>query len=238
MVSPRFGVVLKPMQTLSLYASHSVSFLPSAGDQFASLTDVTKGLEPERFINDEVGAKWDVADRLALTAAVYRLDRKNTRAPHPTDPALTVQTGRQRSSGWEMSASGSVTDAWDIVASYANQRATIMERTSAAAPGARVPLVPRTTASLWSRYQFGSRLGLGIGVTQRDDMFTGIDNTVTLPGYTEVDGAIFLRLGRHLRAQANVANVFDVDHYDTAHSNNNITPGTPRSFRVSLTTGF
>ena len=199
---------------------------------------MTKGLEPERFINDEIGAKWDVADRLALTGAVYRLDRTNTRAPHPTDPTRSVQTGRQRSSGWEMSASGAVTDAWDVVATYANQRATIIERTSAAAAGARVPLVPRTTASLWNRYQFGSRLGVGLGVIHRDAMFAGIDNTVTLPGYTEVDAALFLRIGRHLRAQANVDNVLDVDHYSTAHSNNNITPGTPRSFRVSLTTAF
>ena len=238
MLSPRFGVIIKPMRMLSFYASHSVSYLPSAGDQFASLTDVTKGLEPERFINDEIGAKWDVAGRLSLGGAVYRLDRTNTRAPHPTNPTVSVQTGRQRSSGWELSASGHVTSAWDIVATYANQRATITETTSSAAAGAKAPLVPRTSASLWNRVQLGSRVGLGLGLTHRSDMFTGFDNKVTLPGYTEVDAAVFVRLGRHLRAQANIDNVLDVDHYSTAHNNNNISPGTPRSFRISLTTGF
>ena len=238
MVSPRLGVVVKPVRTVSLYASHSVSYLPSAGDQFASLTDVTKGLEPERFTNNELGAKWDAADRLAFTGAVYRLDRTNTRATHPTDPTLSVQTGRQRSSGWELSANGSVTSAWDVVATYANQRARITESTSAAPAGRVVPLVPRTTASLWNRIQLGSRMGAGVGLTHRSDMFTGFDNTVTLPGYTEVDAALFMRLGRHLRAQVNIDNVLDVDHYSTAHSNNNISPGTPRSFRASLTTLF
>jgi catecholate siderophore receptor len=37
MVSPRAGLVFKPDQLLSFYASHSVSFLPSAGDQFSAL---------------------------------------------------------------------------------------------------------------------------------------------------------------------------------------------------------
>src|SRR3712207_6476560 len=34
MISPRAGLVFKPAAPLSFYASHSVSFLPSAGDQF------------------------------------------------------------------------------------------------------------------------------------------------------------------------------------------------------------
>ena len=236
--SPRLGIVVKPIETLSLYASHGISHLPSSGDQFASLDTVTTELEPERFRNDEIGAKWDAGSRFSVTGAVYRLDRTNTRASHPTLQGVVVQTGRQRSSGWELTASGALTSMWDIVAGYANQRATIVETTSAAATGARVPLVPRTTASLWNRMQLGSHIGLGVGLTHRSDMFTGLDNAVTLPGYTEVDGALFLRLGRHLRGQVNVDNVLDLDHYSTAHNNNNISPGTPRSFRVSLTTLF
>ena len=239
LVSPRFGVVVKPVRALSLYASHSVSFLPSAGDQFASLDTVTTHLDPERFTNDEVGVKWDLSDRIALTGAAYRLDRTNTRGPSSTTGGVIVQTGRQRSSGWELGAGGSITSAWEVMAAYANQRATITEPTAAVTrKGARVPLVPRTTASLWNRVQLGSHVGVGVGLNYRSDMFTGFDNTVTLPGYTEVNGALFVRLGRHVRAQANVQNLFDEDHYDTAHNNNNITPGTPRSFRISLTTGF
>ena len=37
MVSPRAGLVIKPITPLSLYASYSVSYLPSSGDQFSSL---------------------------------------------------------------------------------------------------------------------------------------------------------------------------------------------------------
>src|SRR6185295_54317 len=37
LVSPRLGVVVKPVTQVSIYGSYSVSYLPSAGDQFSSL---------------------------------------------------------------------------------------------------------------------------------------------------------------------------------------------------------
>jgi len=41
-----------------------------------------------------------------------------------------------------------------------------------------------------------------------------------------------------LRAQINVENVFDRRYFITSHSNNNISPGSPRAPRVSLTAGL
>ena len=238
MLSPRVGVVVKPASSSSLYASYSVSYLPSAGDQFSSLTDITKALEPEHFENVEIGAKWDVAERIALTTAVYRLDRTNTRAPSPVNPSLTVQTGSQRSSGFELGVSGALMPAWEISGGFARQRAVITSTTAAAPAGATVPLVPATTVSLWSKHQVFSRLGLGVGVVHQTGMYAAIDNKVTLPAFTRVDGALFLRLGAHLRAQMNFENLFNEKYYPLAHSNNNITPGSPRAVRLSLTTGF
>ena len=88
--SPRLGLILKPLDHLSLYASYSRSYLPQSGDQFSGLTDITEGLKPERFDNYEVGAKWEFVDGLLATAAVYRLDRSNTRATDPNEPTRTV----------------------------------------------------------------------------------------------------------------------------------------------------
>jgi catecholate siderophore receptor len=238
MISPRTGLVFKPVELLSLYAGHSVSFLPSAGDQFSALTDVTKALEPERFTNYEVGAKWDVADRLALTAATYRLDRTRTSAPDPTQPGRVLQTGSQRTKGFELGATGSITPAWEIVAAYANQDAVITSTTAAAPAGARVPLVPRNTLSVWNRYQVARRWGVGVGVDHQSDMYAAIDNKVTLPSFVELDGALYLTLGHNIRAHAYFENVFGVTYYVTAHNNNNISPGSPRAIRVSIVSGF
>jgi catecholate siderophore receptor len=236
LVSPRVGVVVKPATPLSLYGAYSLSFLPSSGDQFASLTVNSQALEPERFTNREVGAKWDVGSRLALTTALYRVDRTNTSAPDPTDPARTLQTGAQRTSGIELGATGDVTDAWQIAGGFTTQRATIVSTTNAAKAGQSVPLVPHRTVSLWNRYRIAAPLGIGIGVIRQSSMYAAIDNAVTLPSFTRADGALFLSLGRGIRTQVNVENLFDERYYATSQGNNNIMPGTPRTVRLSVST--
>jgi catecholate siderophore receptor len=60
LVSPRAGIVFKPLTPLSVYGSYSVSYLPSSGDQFSSLTSITQQVKPEKFSNYEFGAKWDI----------------------------------------------------------------------------------------------------------------------------------------------------------------------------------
>ncbi len=238
MVSPRVGLVVKPIAPASLYASYSVSYLPSAGDQFSSLTDVTRALEPEQFRNFEMGGKWDIADQLSVTAATYRLDRTNTRAPSPTDPAVTVQTGRQRSEGYELGVNGRLLPNWEVAGGFARQKARITSTTASAREGATVPVVPASSFSLWNKYQLASGFGIGLGVVHQSRIYTAIDNTVQLPAFTRVDGAAFLRLGTRLRAQMNLENVLNAKYYPLAHNNNNITPGSPRAVRLSLTTGF
>jgi catecholate siderophore receptor len=238
MVSPRVGVVVKPVAPASFYASYSVSYLPSAGDQFSSLTDVTKALEPEQFKNLEIGAKWDLADRIAITTAAYQLDRTNTRAPSANNPAQTVQTGSQRSKGYELGLSGNLLPGWEIAGGFARQQALITSTTAAAQSGATVPMVPGSTFSLWNRYQLFARVGLGLGVVHQADMYATIDNTVVLPAFTRMDGGLFLRFGAHLRAQMNLENLLNEKYYPLAHNNNNITPGSPRAVRLSLTTAF
>ena len=82
------------------------------------------------------------------------------------------------------------------------------------------------------------RVGTGIGVIRRGDMFVAADNTVVLPAFTRADGALFVSLGRQVRAQVNVENLLNTEYYASANSNNNITPGSPRAVRVTVTAGF
>jgi catecholate siderophore receptor len=238
LISPRAALLFKPVESVTLYSSYSVSALPSSGDQFSSMTVTSATLEPEKFRNYEIGAKWDVFDRLSLSSAVYRLDRTNTTAPDPVDPTRTVQTGSQRTRGFEFSLTGAVSPQWQIIGGYANQNAEVTSRTAAAAEGAKVPLVPRNTVSLWNRYQATHALGLGLGVVYQDDMYAAIDDAVTLPSFTRFDAAAYYTMSRHLRLQMNLENLFDQQYYATANSNDNISPGSPRSVRVAVITGF
>jgi catecholate siderophore receptor len=238
LVSPRAGVVFKPASQVSLYSSYSVSYLPSSGDQFSSLTTITEQLKPEQFRNYEFGAKWDAAPGLSVTTAVYRLNRTNTRSTDPNDPTRIVQTGSQRTNGYELGANGYVTSQWSIAGGYAYQDAFVTSATAAAAAGAQVGQVPHHTLSLWNNYQVHPRVGAALGILYRSDMFATIDNTVTLPGYTRVDAAAFVTLTRQLRLQVNVENLFDETYYINADSNTNISPGFSRAVRFGVRTVF
>ncbi len=202
------------------------------------MTVVTQQVEPEQFTNYEVGAKWDVRPALSLTTAVYRLDRANTRATDPNDPTRIVQTGSQRTNGYELGINGAFTPAWKVAGGYAYQDAFVTSATVAARAGAVVGQVPRNTFSLWNNYQVHPRVGLGLGVLYRSDMFATIDNTVVLPAYTRADAAAFVRLSGELRLQVNVENLFDAKYFTNADSNTNISPGFPRAVRVGVTTMF
>lgn len=238
LVSPRVGVVVKPVTELSLYGSYSVSYLPSSGDQFSSLTTITQQVKPEKFNNFEFGAKWDVRPNLSLTSAVYRLDRTNTRATDPNDPTRIVQTGSQRTNGFELGANGSITRDWRVSGGYAFQDAFISSATAAAPLGAKVAQVPRHTFSLWNHYQIIPKLGAGVGIVRRSDMYAAIDDKVVLPGYTRIDGAVYYSLSEKWRFQLNLENILNRQYYINADNNNNISPGRPRAARLGLVARF
>ena len=236
--SPRIGLIAKPMNSLSLYASYSRSYLPQSGDQFSSLTTVTDDLKPERFDNYEAGAKWEILDGLLATAAVYQLDRSNTRAADPLDPTHTVLTGAQRSRGLEIGLERSITSRWLISGGYSLQHAVITSTTSAAPAGRKVPLVPHDSFSLWNRYDVTKTVGVGLGVIARSKSYASISNAVKLPGYARIDAALYYKLPHGLTAQINAENLLGAHYFPTASNDNNIAPGAPRSVKASLNYSF
>ena len=238
LVSPRAGFIVKPITPLSLYVSYGVAYLPSSGDQFSSLTNITQQVKPEKFTNYEAGAKWDIRRFLSLTTAAYRQDRTNTRSTDPNDPTRILQTGSQRTNGFEIGLNGTVTNRWTVAGGYAYQDAYISSATISARQGAQVALVPHHTFSLWNNYRLLSRLAAGVGVIHRSDMFAAIDNAVVLPGYTRVDAAVFYSINEHWRVQVNMQNLFNRKYYLNADGNNNISPGVPASGRIALTARF
>ena len=238
-LSPRVGLVYKPIETVSIYTSYSLAYVPRAGEQLTSLTVTNKALEPEKFKNVEVGAKWDIQPNLALTTAVFKLDRTNVIIQDPNNTALSILGGGQSNKGFELGLAGRVTSAWSVMGGYTYQDGQITNTQSAAAKkGAVLAELPKNTFSLWNRYDFTPGWGVGLGVINRSAMYTSTDNTVRLPGFTRVDAAVYARIDKNLRAQLNIENLFDTKYFASAHNNNNISPGSPIAARVSLIANF
>jgi catecholate siderophore receptor len=239
LVSPRVGLIYKPAEPVSLYASYTMTYLPRSGQQLSSLTPSNAALDPEEYENYELGAKWDARPDLSLTAAVYQLDRTNVAIPDPLDPTVSILADGARTRGIELGLAGQLTEAWSVFGGYAYQDGELTATASSTAlDGATLAQLPEHKISVWNRYQFSPAWGVGLGLMYQGEMFTSTDNTVTLPSFTRVDAAVFYSLNDRIKAQINVENLLDENYFAYAHNNNNITPGSPLAVRAGVTVAF
>ena len=157
--SPRVGLVYKPLEALSLYASYSRSLQQSVGQSFDG--DI---FEPGRGTQFEIGAKGDISDRLSATLALYDLTRTNVTTTDPNNPEFEIQTGEQNSQGIELSVAGEILPGWNITTGYAYTDAKITEDNTFE-EGNGIINVPENAINLWTTYEIrqGSLSGLGFG---------------------------------------------------------------------------
>lgn len=237
--SPRAGLIYQPTPNLSVYVNHSIGYMPRAGEQLTSLNAGNQALEPEKYATIELGAKWAVREGLDATAALYRSRRSNVAVPDPSVPNQYWLVDGQRVRGLELGLQGAVTPHWQVAGGYAWQDARLLSALSPmAAAGAVLPHAPRHSLSLWNRLTLTPRWAAGLGISYQGRVFTSTDNTVVLPDHARVDAALYYQPVPAFKLQLNAENLLDQRYYAFAHSNNNITPGSPRALRLSLVTAF
>ena len=232
--SPRLGLIVKPTQDLSIYASYSQSFLPQAGDQFFILSQGDAQFDPETFTNYEIGAKWAPLDKVLVNAAIFRLERTDIKAPSPTDPTLTVLAGESRVEGFEISVVGEIADFWKANLGYTYLDGELLNDNAFGDAGQRLQQLPRHSISAWNRFDVSEQIGFGLGVIHQSEQFASFSNSVVLPSYWRVDAAAYYTVSDRLSFQLNVENLFDEDYYPSAHGDNNIQPGEPLSARIGV----
>ncbi|AEG50418.1 TonB-dependent siderophore receptor [Sphingobium chlorophenolicum L-1] len=235
--SPRIGLVWQPTPAQSYYISWNKSYQPS-GETFA-LSTSSADIAPEKTINREIGAKFDLFDgKLSTTISAFDLKRSDIKA---TDPVLlrVVPVGVQRTRGIEISAQLELSQGWQAIASYAYLDARIIRSpaldSGVPIQGNRPTLTPVNSASLWLMRSFGDRFGLGGGVNYVGDRQANLANSVVLPEYITADAMAWARLGK-LKAQLNIRNIFDRDYFVSGHGTvgNLNMPGAPRSAMLTL----
>ena len=244
--SPRLGLIWSPTAASTYYVSYSYAFLPS-GEQLG-LASTTADLAPEKSINYEVGARWDLLPKLTLSAAVFRLDKEDVRAADPANPGYFVKTGQQRTEGVELGLQGNLSRDWQVYAGFANldrritqpiNSGTTATVSSTLPAGRKIGLVPENMFSMWNRFDMGNGWGSGLGLIYQSSSYTSFNNTVKLPGFVRADGALYYSFaGGKTRLALNIENLFDRTYFPTADGDNNISPGAPRNARVTLTTMF
>ncbi|MDG1097356.1 MAG: TonB-dependent siderophore receptor [Methylophilaceae bacterium] len=247
--SPRAGLIFKPTNNTSLYTSYSLSYATRAGDQltgFRGSENRPELFQPEKFINKEIGVKWDINPNLSFTAATYLLERENLIARDPNVGGATVLIDGQETKGVELSLAGNLTDKWSVIASYTYQDGEITKDQGAAGDisiqkGSELAETPDHSYALWNKYEINGTWAVALGVVGRSEMYAAIpqvgDSTV-LQGYTRYDAAIFAKLSEKAQLQFNLENLTNKEYAISSHNNNNIMPGAPISGRVTLNYSF
>ena len=233
-VSPRMGLVLKPMENMSLYASYSESFLPRSGEQFANINGSKGQLDADTFANTELGFKWDISPALSFTAAVFEIEQESPQVAD-NDPA-TLDVIKSETDGFELQLEGQLTEAWYISAAYSYLDGEQMGRTGS--KGLRPRELPENMFSVWNFMQFTPKLGVGVGLTYQDESFINNSNTARLPSYTRVDAALYYEWSDDLRVQLNFENLGDTVYFPSSHSTHQVSVGAPFNARLAVTMDF
>lgn len=244
-ITPRLGAIYKPAENLSIYTSYSETFTPRSGDQFLTLDLDTASTRPQFTENLEGGVKWDIRPDLSLTAAVFSLDRQGFTSVDPQDQQQLITIDGAKVEGIELQMIGNLTDRWSVNAGYSYMTGEIEDLSATGTTvgtgglnGNAPRQTPEHTLSIWNQYQLSDAFSLGLGATYQDSYFVQEDNSVEVPDYLRFDLAAFYDVSETLRVQINVENLFDVDYFPDAHSNDNISVGEPLNARLTVQTRF
>ena len=232
--SPRGGLIFKPMENLSIYASYSESFLPRSGEQFANINGTNNALDPDKFTNLEAGVKWDFADRLSFTAAVFEIEQSSPQ-PNDNDPS-TLDVIDSKIDGFELQLQGEVMPGWTVSAGYSFLDGEQQSRNGPT--GLRPRELPENMFSIWNQVEVTDRFGLGLGLTHQDESFIDNGNDAVLPAYTRIDAAAFFDVSENLRVQVNVENLTDTLYFPNSHATHQASVGAPINARFAITGRF
>ena len=233
-VTPRVGLVFKPLESISVYGSFSESFLPRSGEQFANINGNNNQLDPDTFTNLEAGVKWDFSQGLSFTAAVFEIEQSSPQVAD-NDPS-TLDVIDSKIKGFEAQLKGLVTNRWFVSAGYSYLDGEQVNRSGKT--GLRPRELPENMFSIWNSFRVTDRIGLGLGLTYQDESFINNGNSAVLPSYTRLDASAYYDVSDKLRLQVNVENLTDELYFPNSHSTHQATVGTPLNARLTISGRF
>lgn len=213
-LTPRFGLLYKLSDRLSVYGNYSQSFTPNTA------TTVTgEVLPPQRGRGYEFGIKSEFFDgKLFATLAYFDITKENIPLADPNFPLFSIASGEQRSRGFEFDLSGEILPGWKIIASYANINGEVITDTNPNNVGNKLFGLPENSASLWTTYEIQrgdlQGLGLGVGFNYVSDRQGDLGNSFSLGSYFITNAAIFYKRDKW-RFGLNFKNIGDVKYIES-----------------------
>lgn len=235
-VSPRAGIIYKPEENISIYASYSDTFAPQAGEQYKAMSNslgatgsLNAVLDADETENKEIGVKWAISDELFLAATYFEQERTSMEAVTANNVAEQQEVVDQNIDGYEIELSGRISDQLELSMSYTDYDGETTSQNKE---------VPEHQFSAFANYQVNDDFGIGVGVISQGDQQIGSSATPYLPSFERVDVAAYWKLADDLMLQMNIENLFDETYFPHSHSTHQASVGEEMNARVSIRRTF
>lgn len=242
----KVGAVYKVTKSGNFYVNYALSQQPpGATGSFGaySLSSSTSSasnpdMDPQKAKTLEAGTKWQLfGEKLLLTGAVFRTWVENEL--YAEDDGTYSQIGKKRVTGVELSATGQITNDWNVIASYTHQNTKITKGAATAQDGSStLPYAPDNAFSIWSTYRTPVGLTIGGGARYTGDVQRQSKLATTpaeMPSYWVFDAVATYHINDNADVQLNVFNLFDKKYMTSLnYLGYRYTPGLERSVRATL----
>jgi len=243
-VSWRAGTTLDLSKGLTLYAQYTTAVSPVSSILLASVANSRFRLTHGRAYEGGFKAiAW--GGHASLTGAAYRIEQSDILTRDPVNPVLTVQGGRQSSTGFELSGVVSPLRALRLSGgvSYTDAR---YEELFELVGGVRIdrsgnrPInVPATTLNASALYTLAGRVTLGGFLRHAGAFYTDPANTIRVAGHSVLDASLSLPVSARATLTLRGRNLTDAFYGEySGYPTTNIYIGAPRSFELALATRF
>jgi iron complex outermembrane recepter protein len=251
--SPRFGVVYKPTNSTSFFASYANSFVVNTGQDVDG-----NPVAPSIIDQYELGVKNELFHGLlSANLTIYRIKNNNLAQTAPTlkdgtpnsNTNIKVLTGQTLSDGVEIDLASRPMKGLDVTAGYSYNYARYTNApnsTGSNKAGETLINNPKHTANATAFYTFSNNalkgLKLGTSVFYIGDRFGGYNNTVNqaqaysrlipVGGYTTVDVSAGYTF-RKISVLAKASNITNTLNWNV-HENYSVNPIPPAQFTTTL----
>ncbi len=240
-LSPALGLVVKPVDNLSLYANY-IEGLQAGSTAPSTAVNAGDTLAPYKSKQIEAGAKYDWG-QFTTTAGVFQIEQPS--AFLDTSTRVYGVHGQQRNRGFEFNVFGEVARGIRMLGGVALMDGVLTKTSSATTQGKKAPGVPDVQLNLGVEWDTPFIRGLTLTgrVVHTSSQYYDSANTQQLPSWTTLDIGARYRFqqgpwGKPVTVRAGIQNVADKSYWAGTSANYGLVLGTPRTYSLSATFDF
>ena len=197
---------------VTVFAGYGIG---ARGNQNVQPTVMGQALVPETGDQVEVGVKLDLAQGLSGQLASFDIHRQHVAVADPAIPFNTIQTGEQRSRGFDANLVWQPTPRLSVLLAYAYLDAQVTKDTTFPA-GTRRPCAPAHSGRLFAAYRVPvpviGDVVAGAGAFATTSQAVDLSLPDRTPGFATFDTSASWQHGP-LRLNVQVQNLFDKKAY-------------------------